>query len=61
MLCVLYLKIAIKNNIIEIMVMGNKATDTSKNTEETIALHVRAESLDSGYGNGTTVKGESNT
>lgn len=43
------------------MVMVNKATDTSKNTEETIALHVRAESLASGYGTGNTVKGESNT
>ena len=31
----------------------NKGTDTSKNTEmETIVIHVREGSLDSGYGNG---------
>lgn len=33
--------------------MINKGTDTSQNAEmETTALHVREESLDSGYGNG---------
>lgn len=34
-------------------VSQNKGTDTSKNTEvETIAIHVRERSLDSGYGSG---------
>lgn len=34
------------------LVTMNKTTNSSKNTDETTVLHNRAESPDSGYGNG---------